>query len=345
MTLAGKPRPLALYRRSSLAAILAAIILGGASPAAADPQAETAEAPPTDAAVREAGKHYNRGLTLYREGEHTLAVIEFDRAYELVPDYRVLYNSGQVRIQLGQYTRARRALEQYQHEGGDRVPADRRESLKADLEMVAARTATLRVVTDVAGAEVLVDDEVVGTSPLTEPLMLNTGAHRLTLRKQGYRAATVRQALAGRDDLTVRIEAEAIPEAPRAPLPPAFVSAPPLVIHPEFSRATWRWATWSSTAVLTVGAAIVGGLGIKASSDLETLRLTKDMTRTDLDAQQGSARGLLTAADVLGGLAIASGGLALFLTLTPSGEKSSATPTPRVGLTVTPQFLGIRGTY
>src|SRR4051812_29519826 len=74
---------------------------------------------PNQEAVREAGERYGRGLSLYSEGDYALAVIEFERAYALVSDYRVLYNVGQVRIQLGNYALARVARETKLRDGGE----------------------------------------------------------------------------------------------------------------------------------------------------------------------------------------------------------------------------------
>src|SRR5262249_39557912 len=159
---------------------------------------------------------------------------------------------------------------------------------------------TLTVTTNVDKAEVFVDDEVVGTSPLGEPLLLDAGEHHIGVRKLGYQQRVIRRGLAGRDELRVRIDLDPIPEAAETS-----------------SRPTWRLAAWSATGALAVATAITGGLGIKAASDLDDLRQTKGVTSTALGAKQGQARSLLLAADVLGGAAIASTGVALYLTIAP----------------------------
>ena len=74
----------------------------------------------------------------------------------------MLYNIGQVCIQLGQYANARRTLEEYLAKGGDGLPADRRAAVDEDLEMLVHRTAYLTVGANLEGAEVLVDDVLVG---------------------------------------------------------------------------------------------------------------------------------------------------------------------------------------
>jgi Tfp pilus assembly protein PilF len=54
-----------------------------------------AVAAPDDAAEA-AKQHFNRGVASYRDGDFDAALAEFEKAYETRPDYRVLYNLGQV---------------------------------------------------------------------------------------------------------------------------------------------------------------------------------------------------------------------------------------------------------
>src|SRR6185503_569963 len=95
---------------------------------------------PNDEAIQEAARRYDLGLKLYAEGEFRLAVIEFERTYQITNDYRVLYNIGQVRIQLGNYARAIGALNEYLKSGGDKISEERRKAIESDLDMLASRT-------------------------------------------------------------------------------------------------------------------------------------------------------------------------------------------------------------
>src|SRR6187549_4072881 len=83
-----------------------------AAPAEAAPAASPS-APVSAEVLKEAGERYARGLALYGDGEFLLALVEFERAYQLSNNYKVLYNIGQVRIQLGRYAKAKEALEDY----------------------------------------------------------------------------------------------------------------------------------------------------------------------------------------------------------------------------------------
>jgi tetratricopeptide (TPR) repeat protein len=351
------------FLRSSLVTLtaLAAPVLSPLDALAADPPAATAAPAPADPAAApaegdaaqaasdpskvEARQRYDRGIRLYAEGEFALAVIEFERAYTLVPDYRVLYNIGQVRIQLAQYARAKKALDQYLAEGGDQVAPERKASVQADLEMLASRTATLEIKSNVPDAEVVVNDSIVGKTPLAEPVLLDAGEHRITLRKPGYSSKFSQITLAGRDAESLQLDLEKVPDA----------KVSQVIIEksaPEKSnRSTWLWATWSATGVFAIGAGITGGLGIKAANDLEELQSDPSATRAKLDSQQSRAKTLLIAADVLGAAAVISGGTAIYLTL--SGPKKEEKPVATghgakkasVGVLLRPDFIGLRGTY
>jgi uncharacterized membrane protein len=53
------------------------------------------EAQDVATATRDAGKHFQRGVSLYGEADYRAALIEFKRAYALAPNAAVLYHVGQ----------------------------------------------------------------------------------------------------------------------------------------------------------------------------------------------------------------------------------------------------------
>jgi tetratricopeptide (TPR) repeat protein len=310
----------------------------------AAPAADSAAEAPNEEAVAEAARRYDLGLKLYAEGEFRLAVIEFERTYQLVSDYRVLYNIGQVRIQLGNYARAIGALKEYLKLGADKISDDRRKAVETDLEMLASRTGLVRVVVNVHGADLLVDDLVIGQSPLTDPVLLDAGEHRVTARAPGYEPRTVPLTLAGRDTEIVELKLVKLPERGQR------------IIVREVDKTdntTWMIATWSTAGVLAVGAGVTGALGIKAASDLEDQRKEEGISNDSRESSSRRARTLLLAADVMGGLAIATGGLALYLTLSgPSGDekkeapKTKPKPAPaRTGLVLGPNRIAFKGDF
>lgn len=60
---------------------------------------------------------------------------------------------------------------------------------KLDLQPLASELAHLHVQTNLSGSDVLIDDKLVGRTPLPATLALAPGAHRVTARRPGYTAA------------------------------------------------------------------------------------------------------------------------------------------------------------
>src|SRR5690242_6272314 len=96
-------------------------------------------------AKQEAARRFEHAIKLYEEADYTLALAEFERVYELVPDYRVLYNIGQVSVQLGRYARAFRTLKEYVARGGTELAPDRAAAVQADLAQLAGKIARIGV--------------------------------------------------------------------------------------------------------------------------------------------------------------------------------------------------------
>jgi PEGA domain len=301
----------------------------------AAPATETAASPDV---VAEAKQRFDRGFELYNEGDYPLALIEFNRAYELVPNYRVLYNIGQVCLQLAQYANARRALEEYRDKGGTTLSQDRRDSVGRDLAMLERRTAFLLITSNIPDAEIFVDDVSVGKTPLAPALLVDAGVHRVSARKQGYLQRTNQVTLAGGDQQTLALKLDVMPDERQT-----------IVVHerdaPEEPGNTLAIAGWIGTGALAAGAIVTGILGAGEVKDLKALKAgdprdyptdpdTGSSTLASrLDDKQSSARTLLLVSDICSGAALVVGGLSLWFTINPleSGKPPAAgAPPPAV---------------
>jgi tetratricopeptide (TPR) repeat protein len=289
--------------------------------------------------LKEAGERYTRGLALYGDGEFLLALVEFERAYQLSNNFKVLYNIGQVRIQLGRYAKAKEALEQYLKAGGSSLSAERAQAVNKDLSTLAERTATLNVVSSEVGADISLDGKVIATSPLTEPLIVDAGEHNLVLHKSGFYDAAQSVTLAGHDQVELKVELKPIPVG-AAQTGPVDTRPPPLPAGK--SSRTPMYAAWATTGALAVTAGVVGYFGVSKANELDSLRSEYGATRDELDKAQKSARTLLIITDVTAGLAVAAGGVALYLTLSRPSEKPANSG---VSLGIAPNGLRLRGSF
>jgi hypothetical protein len=305
----------------------------GARPAAGGQSATAGDA----SAKQEAARRFEHAIKLYEDADYTLALAEFERVYELVPDYRVLYNIGQVSMQLGRYARAFRTLKEYVARGGSELSPDRAAAVQADLAQLSGKIARLSVQVEQAGAQVSIDGVVVGRSPLAEPLVVDVGEHRVQVDLSGYVTQSQTFTLAGADRRDAAFTLQPTPASDPTAVPvavqrdkPHVAPVPPPATSGSSHRGTWIGVGWASTAVLAAGALVSGGLGASAAGDLRDLRGTAGPNRrVELEQAETRASTRLLIADVLGGAALVAGGVTLYLQLSgPSRDKAPRAASP-----------------
>src|SRR5262249_22013254 len=136
----------------------------------------------------------------------TLALVEFERAYQSAPNFRALYNIGLVDIQLARYADAVRTLEAYLRDGGDQVGAARKAEVSKKLAELRLRTATVDIGVNAPGAEVALDGKPVDPARLGGPMLIDAGEHTLRAAAPGYASKDRTVTLAGGDHVAVRLD-------------------------------------------------------------------------------------------------------------------------------------------
>ena len=191
-------------RRRLLATFIAGLTLLASTPSRAS------DAPP-EAQAHAAATHFDRGVKLYEERDWRAALVEFQRAYEIAPQYRVLYNVGQCLYQVEDYVGSLDAFEKYMAEGSAEVPPERRDQVQGILGELRGRVAHVRVMANVEGAEIAVDDVVVGTTPLASPLLVSAGRRKIVASKAGRTGVVRFVDVAGEDSVDVTLTLETAP--------------------------------------------------------------------------------------------------------------------------------------
>lgn len=302
------------------------------------PSGQPAAEPETD----EGKARFLRGVQLFREGDFRSALVEFRRSFEISKNFKVLYNIGQTEYELSDYAGALRSFRRYLELGGAEVDAARKTQVEEDIKNLGLRVAHVEISCNVAGAEVLVDDVLVGTTPLPEALLVSIGRRKVSVQKGGVVSAPRFVELAGGDRTAVKIElAEPKPTAPVATIAPTTAAPPPVVEEPAPSR-TGLWASVGITAGLVVGAAITGGLALSAHEDHKKKLDTFGVAASDLDSARSSKQTLALVTDILGGAAIAMTAVTVVVAVT-GGKSDPAKRSAAVGLG--PRGLVIHGAF
>lgn len=149
--------------------------------------AHSALAAAPDASKRgEARERFDRGLTLFNQGDNQGALAEFQRAYQLTGNATVLYNIARVQATAGEPVAALETLEQLLAAPGE-LPSARMAQLQALKLEQQQRVGTLAIQSSVTqGARVEVDGTDAGALDPQKPLRLAAGRHVVGVLVPGY---------------------------------------------------------------------------------------------------------------------------------------------------------------
>jgi len=293
---------------------------------------------PSKAQLDEAHGHLEKGLQLYKEGAFEASLVELERAYEIAPTFKLLYNIALVQKQLNDFASSLKTFERYLAEGGSDVPEAKRKEAEKEIATLRSRVATVSVAVNVDGAEIFLDDVSVGKSPLATALTVNPGKRKIYATKEGYAQSTKQVNVAGSETAKVVLELTATSTAPTpAPKPKTVPDEPPAPKRDSSSVGV----LWGVTASLVVGGAVTGWLALRASNDLKDVR-ENPSTRDQLDSAQRKVRVYSIVTDVLLGGAIVVGAVSVWMTL-DSGSKKTGAGALRIG--IAPTSIALAGEF
>jgi len=136
-------------------------------------------------AERDQARHlYDEAIQYGKRGDYRKAKASLSAAWSLIKTWEIAVNLGSAEIRLGQYRDAAEHLawgirDAMTKEGTDYAPLVKAKTLLAE---AAAHVGQVKLLADESGASIFVDDDVVGKSPLVDPLYLDPGAHVITAR-------------------------------------------------------------------------------------------------------------------------------------------------------------------
>jgi hypothetical protein len=149
-------------------------------------RASFAEPAPTPEEVQQAQARWREGKAFFDAGNFEAARVAFRQAYTIFPHPAFLQNLGEAELRSLRYVEAARHLAQYLHLSTSGSPAQR-DGAKSSLKKASEKLGVIAIETNVDDAEIRVDDELVGRSPLGSlGWYVEPGRHQVIARKAGY---------------------------------------------------------------------------------------------------------------------------------------------------------------
>jgi hypothetical protein len=188
------------FQSAALASALALV----APSALAQPQAPDVRSQLQEPAQRA----WDAAKQLAGASDYRGALVEFQRAYDLSHNPRVLYNLGVTEKLLTHYARAVDAWERELREGAAQLTPAEQQELKNAISIVQQFVTTIDVTANEPDAVLSIDDYPVGKTPFVGPVRIDVGKHVLKLSKDGFTEAvqTVDVAAGARTPVSFRIE-------------------------------------------------------------------------------------------------------------------------------------------
>ncbi|MCP4751050.1 MAG: tetratricopeptide repeat protein [Proteobacteria bacterium] len=288
----------------------------------------------------EARSQYQRGKELFDEGKYTEAAIAFQRAYELRPSFKILYNIGQVENENGEYARALDAYTRYLKEGNEEIPADRKAQIEKEIERLKSLVGTIQVVGADENAVLMVDGRRLAVAPFEEPVMVKLGEHEVLVKSSGREVFREIMRVAGGQELIVEVEVLTTP-VPAAEAQPA--STPVTDTSPGSRGLKIAGViTLALGGAAAIGAGVTGGLALGKKNELKDNCPQNDggenICPPDQSKQLETARTMATLSTittVVAGVAITTGVILLVV-----GSKKSEERSVQVRATTTPESAG-----
>lgn len=151
---------------------------------------------------------YEAGRVLYADKDYSNAILKFQRAYEVSNDPRLLWNVAVCEKNLRRYSRMLSTIRKYEREAADILTADERAQAAEIIKTVETFVSTLDLRISEEGAEIFIDDESVGTTPLADPLIVDVGSRKIRVTKPGFKDFSLTRDISGGGTVVVQIDLE-----------------------------------------------------------------------------------------------------------------------------------------
>lgn len=313
---------------------------GSAPGPAAAPAPGVTEVAESDALILE-------GVKLREQGKDAEALAVFVRAQALAPTPRALAQRALAEQALGDWVQADAHLREALAASDDPWIARNRQALDGALAVIGDHLGQLQVNGGVAGAELRLDGQLVGTLPLGGPLRVVVGRPMLEVTAAGYHPVRREIAIKAGSLSTETIELVPLPQYPTTAAPPGEPAhAAPATATVNSDQASTSklepFVFWTAAGVTAVvgGLTLWSGLNASAKNDAyESYAAQPDATGDEAQRGYDDALSAQTRTNVLlagtGVAAAATLVIGVFFTEWGGAPSSEATARAGAGLHVT----------
>jgi PEGA domain len=184
----------------------AVLVLLLGAPAAA--QGTRGAKPLVDSLPPDIKSEYEEGKVLFHDGDFATALLKFQHAYAKTSHPRLLWNIAVCLKSLRHYAKTIEVLKRYLAAGGPSITRQDRQEAEDLLKAIEPFTTSVTFAVSEDGADLWLDDEEIGKSPLAAPIAVDIGMRRVRAAKDGFRPFEREIPVGGVSEATIEIKLE-----------------------------------------------------------------------------------------------------------------------------------------
>ena len=150
--------------------------------------------------------NYMSGLEKIEKNDYNGAVRDFEASAEEYPNYNCIYNLAVCYYKLERHYDSLKAFERLQREFPEKITEEDRQRIGAKMAQLEHLVPKLNIQASPLGAHIVVDGTERGTSPLSSPVIVSAGRHRIEILNIGYEKEVRELTVAPRDNIDIVIE-------------------------------------------------------------------------------------------------------------------------------------------
>lgn len=200
-------------RRPLIALVLASFLTPTLAPTLALAQPKPAAHSVRDDLPQAARKDWDAANDLYDAQDFAGALVEFQRAYDLSKDPRVLFNIAVCQKNLRHYAKAIHAFKHELAEGGSKLDAKDTKEIEDAIALLEQYVSTLDVKSNEDSVQIFIDGDPAGKTPYDKPIEVDVGQHSVTARKDSFKEPAPQVVSVARgvpSSLTFKLEPETV---------------------------------------------------------------------------------------------------------------------------------------
>lgn len=153
---------------------------------------------------------FETGVEEFSAQRYESALAAFEESYHIRPTPSLLYNIGMCQKALFRYRDAVESFRRYL-EGANDPSHAHTARVRKELEDLSGLLVPIHLEGILDGAQVLLDDEPIAAGPLEGPLLIDPGAHTLTVKHHGHAAFERSIRAISASPLSIRVDLEPLP--------------------------------------------------------------------------------------------------------------------------------------